>query len=254
MKIFTNINRKGGVGKTTSALNLVRAFSEMKKRVLLVDLDDQKNTTNAIEASAKTNETIGSLLLEEKIRVCDVAVHTKWEGVDLIASSGNLSGVIRELDSEIGSHQVLREKLLKTDDYDICIIDTSPSLNILVVNALCASDFMFIPLSSKYFSLQGLAQTLEAYKKIHSRQLNKNLKIAGMAFVIHDARSNLAREVIEKVKSEYPQYLLETVITQNIKIEEAQIQKQSVLDYAPSDKGAVQYRILAAELACRIGV
>jgi chromosome partitioning protein len=253
MITITICQRKGGNGKSTSALNLAHAFAEMGKRVLLIDLDDQKNTTSAIGTKDNIVNTVDALLLNENAGVCDVAVPTLWEGVDLVAASGNLSGVIRELDGDVGSHQVLREKLQSSNKYDICLIDTSPSLNILVVNALCASSAMLIPLSSKYFSLQGLSQTLETYHKVNDR-LNSELKILGIAFVIHDSRSNLSNEVVEKAKRAFPDLVLKTTIGQNIKIEEAQIQKQSILSYAPQDRGAEQYRALAAELAVRMGV
>jgi chromosome partitioning protein len=136
--------------------------------------------------------------------------------------------------------------------YDLCIIDTSPSLTMLTVNAMCASHGIFIPLSSNYFSLEGLAQTMEAYRKV-KEGLRRDLNLYGAAFVIHDGRTNLACEVSAKVKEQYPDLLCETVIGRNIKIEEAQVKKQSILSYAPNDRGAVQYRALAAELTARIG-
>jgi chromosome partitioning protein len=253
MKTITICQRKGGNGKSTSALNLAHAFALQGKKVLLIDLDEQKNTTSAIAVKEPVQDTVEALLLNEDAAAAAVAKQTVWEGVDLIAASGNLSGVIRELDGEVGSHRVLWEKLQWVDRYDLCLIDTSPSLNILVINALCASRWAFIPLSSKYFSLQGLGQTLEAVGKIRNR-LNPGLEVLGMAFVIHDKRSRLAREVAAKAREAYGEQVCETTVGQNIKIEEAQVRKQSILDYAPGDRGAVQYRALAAELAVRLGV
>jgi chromosome partitioning protein len=253
MKTITICQRKGGNGKSTSALNLAHAFALQGKKVLLIDLDEQKNTTSAIATKEVIGDTVEALLLNEDATVAGVSEATVWEGVDLIAASGNLSGVIRELDEEIGSHRVLLEKLREAGGYDLCLIDTSPSLNILVINALCASRWAFIPLSSKYFSLQGLGQTLEAIGKIQNR-LNPALEILGMAFVIHDRRSRLAREVAAKAREVYGEQVCETMIGQNIKIEEAQVKKQSIVSYAPGDRGAEQYRALAAELAGRLGV
>jgi chromosome partitioning protein len=253
MKTITICQRKGGNGKSTSALNLAHAFALQGKKVLLIDLDEQKNTTSAIATQDVIQDTAEALLLNEEAAVADVAEKTVWEGVDLIAASGNLSGVIRELDEEIGSHRVLLEKLRDAGGYDLCLIDTSPSLNILVINALCASRWAFIPLSSKYFSLQGLGQTLEAIGKIQKR-LNPGLKILGMAFVIHDKRSRLAREVAAKAREAYGEQVCETMVGLNIKIEEAQVKRESILGYAPGDRGAEQYRSLAAELAGRLGV
>ena len=155
MTMITIGQRKGGNGKSTSALNLAHAFAMKGKRVLVIDLDDQKNSTSAIEAAAPA-QTVEDLLLRSEVDVAAAAVPTAWEGVSLIAASSSLSGAIRELDGEVGSHLCLKEKLAGTSAFDICLIDTSPSLNILVVNALCASRYLFIPLSSKYFSLAGL--------------------------------------------------------------------------------------------------
>lgn len=256
MTVITVGQRKGGNGKSTSALNLAHAFALRGKRVLLIDLDDQKNSTSAIER-AEGGASVERLLLDPEMSVSEAAVPTAWEGeagarVSLIAASSNLSGAIRELDGEVGSHLALREKLSQAEGYDLCLIDTSPSLNILVVNALCASRWLFIPLSSRYFSLQGLGQTLQAFGKVKAR-LNPALEVLGLAFVIHDKRSALANEVVEKTREEYPELLCETSIGQNIKIEEAQVERASIFAYAPVDRGATQYGALADELLSRMG-
>jgi len=259
MTTITIGQRKGGNGKSTSALNLAHAFALRGKRVLLIDLDDQKNSTSAIETAEAITCTVEDLLLRPEVGLPDVAVRTAWDGVSLVAASGSLSGAIRELDGEVGSHLVLREKLAAAaatvaggTGYDLCLIDTSPSLNILVVNALCASRWLFIPLSSRYFSLHGLGQTLEAFGKVKGR-LNAELEILALAFVIHDGRSGLAREVIEKARTEYPALVCATTIGQNIHIEEAQVQRRSILGYLPCDRGSEQYRSLADELLVRLG-
>ena len=253
MTTITIGQRKGGNGKSTSALNLAHAFALTGKRVLLVDLDDQKNSTSAIETATTPTKTVEDLLLNSQVTVAQTAVATAWEDVWLIAASGNLSGTIRELDGEVGSHLVLKEKLAAAAEaFDLCLIDTSPSLNILVVNALCASRWLFVPLSSKYFSLQGLGQTLEAFQKVKGR-LNSELSILALAFVIHDRRSGLARDVVEKARTAYPSLVCDTLVGQNIKIEEAQVLRQSILGYAPEDRGAEQYRALAVELIERLG-
>lgn len=243
--------RKGGNGKSTSALNLAHAFALTGQRVLLIDMDDQKNSTSAIETTTPPTKTVEELLLDPALPVSAAAVATTWPGVWLIAASGNLSGTIRQLDSEVGNHLVLKEKLAAATDFDLVLIDTSPSLNILVVNALCASRWLFVPLSSKYFSLQGLGQTLEAFQKVKGR-LNPELGILALAFVIHDRRSGLAKDVVDKARTEYPALVCDTLVGQNIKIEEAQVLRQSILGYAPEDRGAEQYRNLAAELGDRI--
>ena len=272
MTVVTIGQRKGGNGKGTATLNLAAAFAEAGKRVVIVDLDDQKNTTSAIAArgvpqrseerpdqtqvgdyGVQRSATVEELLVDESVSLREAAVPTDWTGVSLVAASGNLSGTIRQLDAEVGGHQVLAEKLTATNgEFDLCLLDTSPALNILVVNALCASDYLFIPLSSRVFSLQGLGQTLAAFAKVQNR-LNPELGLAGAAFVIHDRRSNLACEVVAKARAEYPELILQCEIGQNIAIEEAQSQRQSILSYAPANRGAAQYRALAAELGARMG-
>ena len=252
MIVITVGQRKGGNGKSTSSLNLAASFAEKGKKVLLIDLDDQRNSTSAIETAFSPRGTVEDLLLRPEVTVQDAATATSWEGVSLIASSSNLSGTIRELESEVGSHLALKEKLEGERGFDLCLIDTSPSLNILVVNALCASRYLFIPLSSKFFSLQGLGQTLEAYEKVRTR-LNPDLSLLAMAFVIHDGRSSLSREVAAKALEEYPTLVCRTMVGQNIRIEEAQVARQSILHYAGEDRGASQYRALAEELLERMG-
>lgn len=252
MTTITIGQRKGGNGKSTSALNLAHAFALAGKQVLLVDLDDQKNTTSAIEHASEGGASVERLLLDTTLSVADAAVPTAWEGVHLIAASVSLSGTIRELDGEVGSHLVLREKLEHAEGFDLCLIDTSPSLNILVVNALCASRYLFIPLSSRYFSLQGLGQTLDAFGKVRAR-LNPALSVLGMAFVIHDCRSSLANDVVGKARETYPELVCASLVGQNIRIEEAQVLQKSIFSYAPRDRGASQYRALADELSVRMG-
>jgi len=252
MNIITICQRKGGVGKSTSCLNLACVFGEMGLKVLLIDLDDQQNTTKSISAVSETDYTIEDLLLQDDISLDKVTVKTSWNNVSILPASGNLSGVVKNLDGELGGHLILKEKLTG-NNFDVVLIDTSPSLNILVVNALCASSFMFIPLTSKYFSLQGLKKTIESFKKICSR-LNPALKLLGIAFVNHDKRSSLANEVVEEVYAKYPDETFKNIVGINIKIEEAQVKKESIVSYCPDDKGALQYRLLGKEMLSKMGV
>ena len=249
--IITICQRKGGVGKSTSTLNIAYVLAEMGFNVLIIDLDDQRNTTRSISQIVTTDKTIEELILKDDVLLKDVTVKTDWKNVFILPSSSNLSGVVKYLDGEVGGHLILKEKLEENDFFDFVLIDTSPSLNILVINALCASDYMFIPLSSKYFSMQGLSQTMSSLKKIQSR-LNPDLKLLGIAFVCHDKRNVLANEVVDQIKEKYESELFDSIIGINIKIEEAQVKKQSILTYAPDDRGALQYRELGAEIVERI--
>ncbi|MBC6712422.1 ParA family protein [Treponema sp. Marseille-Q3903] len=248
MKTIAVVQRKGGNRKSTSCLNLARCLSLKGKKVLIVDLDDQKNSTQSILFENKIVHTVDEVLVNDELFVKDAFTATDWEGVKVIAGSSNFSGVIRELDGEVGSHLVLKEKLDEVKvDFDFCLVDTSPSLNILVVNALCAADFAFIPLSSKYFSLQGLGQSLESISKVKKR-LSPDLKILGIAFVIYDARASLSKEVVSKASEEYKDYVLKSVVNQNVRIEEAQTARMTIFDYKSTDNGAVQYEALCEEI------
>jgi chromosome partitioning protein len=226
-------------------------------RVLLIDLDDQQNTTRAISTivindnDTANGKTIEDLLLNEETTLQEVTVKTEWDNVWILPASNNLSGVVKHLDQEVGGHLILKEKLSGDNIFDYVIIDTAPTLSILVINALCASDFMFIPLDSRSFSMQGLKQTLTAFKKINTR-LNPDLKLLGIAFVNHDKRNVLANEIIEKVSEAYSKELFLSVIGINIKIQEAQVKKQSILIYSPADRGAEQYKELGNEILQRI--
>ena len=248
--ILTITQRKGGVGKTTATLNIAFVLASMGYKVLIVDLDDQQNTSRSVSSLVESTKTIEDLLLKD-LTLKDVAFQTDWQNVYILSASSNLSGVVKYLDGEVGGHLILKEKLVKDNEFDFVLIDTSPSLNILVINALCASQFMFIPLSSKYLSLQGLSQTIESFKKVTDR-LNPDLKLLGIGFVQHDKRNVLANEVLEQVKEAFPNDLFKTMIGINIKIEEAQVKKQSILSYAPDDRGAEQYRELGKEILAKI--
>ena len=248
--IVTITQRKGGVGKTTATLNIAFVLASMGYKVLIVDLDDQQNTSRSVSSLVESTKTIEDLLLKD-LTLKDVAFQTDWQNVYILSASSNLSGVVKYLDGEVGGHLILKEKLVKDNEFDFVLIDTSPSLNILVINALCASQFMFIPLSSKYLSLQGLSQTIESFKKVTDR-LNPDLKLLGIGFVQHDKRNVLANEVLEQVKEAFPNDLFKTMIGINIKIEEAQVKKQSILSYAPDDRGAEQYRELGKEILAKI--
>ena len=250
---ITFLQRKGGTGKSTSALNLAHVFAVLGYKVLLADIDDQQNATSSISKDIRADLTVSDLLLKDDVGVADVAVQTEWENVWIIPASPNLSGALKHLDSEVGGHLVLKEKLQAASGYDICLLDNSPSLNILNISSLCASSHLFIPLSSKYFSLQGLGQTIGAYNKVKKR-LNPDLELLGMAFVIHDCRTTLSNEILGKVKRQYPTLLFNTVIGNNIKIEEAQVKKQSIITYAPLGRGAEQYRELGIEMVDRLEV
>lgn len=256
MRVITVCQKKGGNGKSTSVQNLSAAFARRGKRVLAVDLDEQGNTSSTM-GIGKGDLTVDEVLMGGKY-ILQGAKLPVWKHsgivcpVEYAGTRGGLSGVVRKLDGQRLGHRALADRIEKIEmRYDYCFIDTSPSMNILTLNALCTADYVFIPLSSKYFSLLGLVQTLESIEKVNKR-LGLQVSVLGMGFVIHDGRSGLAREVIGKVREEYGSQVFESIVNQNIKIEEAQVRGRPIFSEWENDRGAVQYGQLAEEILERI--
>ncbi len=258
MTVITICQKKGGNGKSTSCQNLSWEFARLGSKVLVIDLDEQGNTSSVMRIEEQS-VTIDEVLAEGGLNRRPLKRLSRWEMMDFLGTRGGLTGVARELDGETGGHQILKERLREIaegiegidEPYNYCFIDTSPSMNILTLNALCASDYVFIPLSSKYFSMEGLEQTMESIGKVQKR-LNEGLKVLGMGFVIHDGRSVFAREMIELVREKYGELVCKTVINQNIKIEIAQYLNQTIQRYDRNNRGAIQYGEMAWELYERL--
>jgi chromosome partitioning protein len=249
MTVVTLAQLEGVSGRSAAAVNLAAAFAMFHhKRVLLVDADDQQNTASCIAAKQPIFTTLEPVLLADA-RVEDAVVPTLCEGVDLLAGSLGLSSAIEELPA--GPLQL--RNTLRGADYDLCLIDTSASLTMLTINALCAADGLFIPLVSNYVSLQGLERTVDAYRKVRN-ELCHNLQLFAIAFVIHDGHIRIANEIKEKVREKYPKEQCETAVFQHFEVEEAQAAGRPVFQHAPTCRGAVQYRLLADELAPRLGL
>lgn len=242
--------RKGGNGKSTSCQNLGAAIALKGYKVLVVDLDEQGNTSSTMDIGFE-NQTVEEVLCNENEEIKKELL-VKWEGLELLGTKGGLSGAAKSIDKELASHNILKEKLKKIkEDYDYILIDTSPNLNILTINALCACGYVFIPMSTKYYSNEGLLQTTNSIEKVQEK-LNYDLDLLGVAIVIHDGRSTLAKEVSEEVGIKNPSVLFKNLINQNIKIEEAQVKGMSIFTYAPKDRGALQYMALTEEILERI--
>ena len=251
MQIISVIMRKGGSCKSTGALSISGCLAELGYRVLIIDLDDQENSTENISCNIDSPLSIKDLLVNENVSINDVLVKTEWENIYMIPGSDQISGTIRFLDNEPGGHNILNEKLSKLEGFDFCIIDTSPSLTVLTTSAMVSSNFVFMPLSSRYLCLKGLKQSFNAFAKVKKR-LKPSLRLLGIGILQHDVRNALANEVASKVKESYPDLLFETVIGTNIKLEESLVYKKPITDFAPQDRGAVQYREFTDELLTRI--
>ena len=246
MPAISIANQKGGVGKSTTAINLSVALALKGKRVLLVDMDPQGATTVGL-GLRNANPTIYNVILDEA-EIEEAIVHTQIEGLELIPSNIALSGAEIELSSQIGREYILRNKLAKIKDkYDYVIIDTPPSLGILTMNSLVASDEVIIPIQAEYYALEGIGLLLKAIKLVRER-LGIPLEIRGFLITMFDKRTNLSKEVKEEVKKIFGEKVFRTMIPRNVKLAEAPSHGKPIFLYAPDSRGAKAYMKLAEEV------
>ncbi|EHR78908.1 cobyric acid synthase CobQ [Thermococcus litoralis DSM 5473] len=246
MPVISIANQKGGVGKSTTAINLSAALALKGKRVLLVDMDPQGATTVGLGFRDAT-PTIYNVILD-KVDTEDAIIPTEIEGLYLIPSNIALSGAEIELSSQIGREYILRNKLAKIkDDYDYVIIDTPPSLGILTMNSLVASDEVIIPIQAEYYALEGIGLLLKAIKLVRER-LGIPLEIRGFLITMFDKRTNLSKEVREEVKRIFGEKVFRTMIPRNVKLAEAPSHGKPIFLYAPDSRGAKAYMKLAEEV------
>lgn len=250
-RIIAMCNQKGGVGKTTSTINLAAALARYGRRVLAVDFDPQGALSAGIGVPAHDVPTIYDLMLSKVKDPHEAIQHTRVEGLDVIPANIDLSAAEVHLVSEVAREQILAGVLRKvTDDYDVILIDCQPSLGLLTVNALTASHGVLIPLACEYFALRGVALLVETIDKVRDR-LNPALELDGILATMFDPRTLHAREVLERVVDAFGDTVFDTVIGRTVKLPDAQIAAQSVLEYAPSNSASEAYLKLARELVQR---
>ena len=247
-RIIAIANQKGGVGKTTTAVNLAACLAKKGKKVLLIDMDPQGNATSGMGIDKRRCEkTIyDSLINEIPIREC--VINTQYENLDLCPSSLDLSGAEIELISVAGRENKLKEALgTVSEEYDFILIDAPPSLGLITINILTASGSVLIPIQCEFYALEGVSQLVETIKKIR-KALNPSLFIEGIVMTMFDARTNLAVQVVDEVKRFFPQKVYTTVIPRNVRISEAPGFGRPVIYYDESSKGAQSYIELAQEV------
>lgn len=244
--IIAVTNHKGGVGKTTSAINIGAGLSKLKKRVLLIDLDPQANLSQSLGIRDHSYTIYGAIKGEYPLYPLPI-----FKGLDLIPSTLDLSGAEIELSSETGREYILRELLepLKAS-YDYIIIDSPPSLGLLTVNALTSADEILIPLQAQYLALQGLTKLLEVIDKIQKR-LNKGLRIGGVFITQYDSRKILNRNVVEAIEDHFKDRVFNTRIRDNVALAEAPTKGEDIFRYNPRSYGAVDYLALCREILKR---
>lgn len=247
-KIITIANQKGGVGKTTSSVNLSACLSQLDKKVLLIDIDPQGNTTSGIGIDKADVEYCIYDILINDIHPNDVILATSMDNLSLIPATIQLAGAEIELVPTISREIRLKKALqLIQDQYDYMIIDCPPSLGILTINSLTASDSVLIPIQCEYYALEGLSQLLNTIRLVQ-KHLNRHLLIEGVLLTMLDARTNLGIQVIEEVKKYFQDKVYQTVIPRNVRLSEAPSHGQSIITYDPKSKGAEVYMDLAKEV------
>ena len=248
-RVIALANQKGGVGKTTTAINLGAALAENGKRVLLVDMDPQGALSVGLGLNPLSlDQTLYTLLMDSKRDADEIVASTKIDGLDLLPSNIDLAAAEVLLVGEVAREQALARVLRPLRKrYDFILTDCPPSLGLLTVNALTAADGVLIPLECEYFALRGMALLMDTIAKITER-LNPNLEIVGILATMYDARTVHGREVLGRVEDAFGDQVFRTVISKTIRFAEAPVAGQSILTYAGDSSGAAAYRELAKEV------
>lgn len=247
-KVIALANQKGGVGKTTSAINLAASLAVLERRVLLIDVDPQANATSGSGFDIKTVKTSIYECLIDNVDPSDVILKSDIEGFHLIPSHIDLVGAEIEMLNMPNRERVLKNVVEKIrDKYDFILLDCSPSLGLITVNALTAADSVMIPVQCEYFALEGLGKLLNTIKIVQGR-LNPQLEIEGFVLTMYDPRLRLSNQVVEEVKKHFQTMVFDTIIQRNIKLSESPSFGKPVVTYDAESKGAVNYLNLAREV------
>ena len=247
-RIIAVANQKGGVGKTTTAINLSACLAEKNKKVLTLDMDPQGNTTSGLGVDKNQAEnTVYELILDES-ELSECIYPSVMENLSVIPSNINLSGAEIELIGFENKEYLLKSKLdMIRSDYDYIIIDCPPSLNLLTINAMAAADSVIVPIQCEYYALEGLSQLIHTIDLIKER-LNPKLEIEGVVFTMYDARTNLSLQVVENVKENLDKNIYKTIIPRNVRLAEAPSYGKPINMYDSQSAGAEAYRYLAEEV------
>jgi chromosome partitioning protein len=254
--VFTIANQKGGVGKTTTAVNLAAAFAERKIHTLLVDLDPQANATSAVGIEKQEGRSLYGPLHDEGTAL-EMITPTAYEHLALIPSEVDLAAIEMELTQQENYLLRLRHTLQPIRDsggYRVIIIDCPPALGMLSMNSLAAADHLLIALQCEYMALEGLGQILKLVERLKSAGVNSDLDIGGVVMTMYDIRTNLSRQVVEEVRKHLSDKIFDSVIPRTVRLSEAPSFGKPILQYDPLSPGTTAYRHLAKEVIARFGL
>ncbi|MGN0161542.1 MAG: ParA family protein [Lachnospiraceae bacterium] len=247
-RIIAIANQKGGVGKTTTSINLSACLAEAGKKVLTIDIDPQGNTTSGLGIDKNSlDNTVYQVVIDE-CSIEEAIVKNVYENLDLVPSNVNLAGAEIDLIGIENREYILRTQIEKIrGNYDFIIIDCPPSLTMLTVNAMTAADTVLVPIQCEYYALEGLSQLIHSIKLV-KKKLNPSLEIEGVVFTMYDARTNLSLQVVENVKDNLKESVYKTIIPRNVRLAEAPSHGLPINVYEPKSAGAESYRMLAEEV------
>lgn len=250
--IIAVTNQKGGVGKTTTAVNISAALAFMGKSTLLVDTDPQSNSTiSIVNEPSKYDKSLYDVMVDSGGDIAEIIISSTIPGLDIAISKISMAKLEPALLGAIDSHYRLKDVLSHVrDKYEWIVIDTPPTLGMITLNALVASDYILIPIQSSYLCLEGTDDLLETIEKV-KRVANPNLQVIGVLVTLHDKRTNISKDVLARIKKVFGKQVFREVISKSVKLEESPAYKESIFTFAPYSVGAIQYRNIVKELLKR---